>query len=778
MAIYNTSTITIGTNATVTVADYTAFGLNFRGYNEVVPAGSVNPTTFNSRPIRFVQWASNNTLGIAFGSNGGNTGWTTVVVNNTSFSRSAATYSAWDGTQEGWTWSGVSTNPFPTVGTFKLDFVGNNDTEYGFNAASFGSMTNTTYRDFGIQLVFHKPSTDTLSLGLTNALVGGVPINGKWGYINIGGTKYYRTDAQTPFALFGVAIFNWAGITANPFGNTASGTRSFTMGYEDPDTVVSVVVPENIGAGDTRFGVTVNGIDSPYTGRLYGVALDPNDTSEILATTVPFVTTTSASGPSVSFDVIETSETDNLPSLGQTRTYYLYAARTGDTGGAGGPNNEGEAAWIYAGDTFTVTRTNTPSTLPSEDPVLEPYGLAINDDAGNLLTSFSTEVMLNRVFSADTILSSTTNTTITGVPTSATEDNSLITVDLAIVADTSTPPPPALITSPGTITVAVSQDNFQGARVSVLQYRDIPATGYGLIVKNGLDEGIINENTVAYGVSEFHIIDPTLTTLTPNVIPGTEQSRNTTITLTGTYPINKTAPVVAINSTHGDWIIKPFLYSSDSINYDKLFIFLPTTFTADTEWKIAILVPSDVVTPEKYGTSNDYGLDIKDSSGNTTWSSSWKQGIISHVQNANVFTTGLNQNGTYDIDTGYDGVTIPALATSDIYVQLISTGEIVEDLPTRRLDPANTFISFSSCQGRIQYNGGVKTLDGVFQYNAGGGTHYPAARIESSTAISLQMFRVADFNPASTTDRLRMPRSHHPYGFIMFMRILGIEEPI
>jgi hypothetical protein len=648
--------------------------------------------------------------------------------------------------------------------------VGTDGTSYGFNAASYGSMTNTTYRAFGIQLIAYDNTAGTLVIGFTNAL----GTDGKWGYLTIDGTKYYRLDRDGGFPIdFGsVRLFRWT-LSPNPFGTTVGATRSITIGYEDPDTTVSVVVPENIGAGDDRFGVTVNGIDSPYTGRLFGVALNLNDTSEILATTVPFVTTTGASGPSVSFDV-----TSNLPTLGQTRTYYLYAARSGDTGGAGGPNNEGDAAWVYAGDTFTVTRTNTPSTLPSEDPVLEPYGLAINDDAGNLLTSFSTEVMLNRVFSADTILSSTTNTTITGVPTSATEDNSLITVDLAIVADTSTPPPPALITSPGTITVAVSQDNFQGARVSVLQYRDIPATGYGLIVKNGLDEGIINENTVAYGVSEFHIIDPTLTTLTPNVIPGTEQSRNTTITLTGTYPINKTAPVVAINSTHGDWIIKPFLYSSDSINYDKLFIFLPTTFTADTEWKIAILVPSDVVTPEKYGTSNDYGLDIKDSSGNTTWSSSWKQGIISHVQNANVFTTGLNQNGTYDIDTGYDGVTIPALATSDIYVQLISTGEIVEDLPTRRLDPANTFISFSSCQGRIQYNGGVKTLDGVFQYNAGGGTHYPAARIESSTAISLQMFRVADFNPASTTDRLRMPRSHHPYGFIMFMRILGIEEPI
>jgi hypothetical protein len=632
---------------------------------------------------------------------------------------------------------------------------------YGYNATGIGSISPTATQANGpvVAVCQWNAGNQTLQLNYTASLG-----NGKFGRIVIGTTSFYRTAAT--FTAGSPDRWNWTTAT-NPFGTVSGATRNFDIFYEDPDLTVSVVAPANIGASDDRFGVTVNGIDVAGE-NVYGVGLNGNDTSDILATTVPFVTTSNTGAPSVSFEV-----TTELPALNQTRTYYLYAGRTNATGGAGGPNNEGPAAFVYTGRSFSVTRLNTPSVQPTVEPTLEPYGLAIYDNAGALVTSFSEEVMLNRVFTTDIILSSTGSNTITGVPTSATNANSIITVDLALVASTETPPPPGIITSPGTITLAASQSNFQGARVSVLQYRDIPATGYGLIVRNGLNEGIINENTVSYGVSEVHTINPALTSLVSNVIPGTEQSRSTTITLTGTYPINKTAPVVAIKSTHGDFIIKPFLYSSNSVNYDKLFVFLPKDFTSGTEWKVAILLPSDVVTPQNYGSAT-YGLDVRNSSGVTTWSSNWKQGIISHVQDANVFTTGTNQNGLYDVETGFDGVTVPAFASSEVYAQLVSNGQTL-NVTTRKLDPANTFISFSSCQGRIQYNGGVKLNDlGQFQYNAGGGTHYPAARVNSSTSASLTMFRVADFNPAGETDRLRMPRSHHPAGFIMFMRIPGI----
>ena len=413
MAIYNTATITTGTNGKVTVADYTAFSINFRGYNPDIPAGSVIPTTFNSRPIRFVQWSSTLGLQIAFGSNGGNTGWTTVTVNNTSFSRtSGATYTAWDGTQEVWRWNGVS-NPFPTTGTFTLDFIGNLDAEYGFNAAAFGSMTNTTYRDFGIQLVFHNPSTDILSLGLTNAVVGGVPINGKWGYITVGGTKYYREDASVS-NIFGVAVFSWTGITVNPFGTSIGGffpTRTFSMGYEDPDTTVSVNAPTEIALSDTQFPVTVSGIDSPFSGRLYGVKLDGTDTSELTGT-APFETTTGANNSSVVFEV-----TSNLPSSGSSETYYLYAARTGDTGGAGGTNNEGPAAWVYTGNSFSVTRSSTDNVniTPEARPAAS-YGFRAYNSSGNVVVEHSSRVPRFVASGSQTVgANSTSDVSISGI---------------------------------------------------------------------------------------------------------------------------------------------------------------------------------------------------------------------------------------------------------------------------------------------------------------------------------------------------------------------------
>jgi hypothetical protein len=643
---------------------------------------------------------------------------------------------------------------------------------YGYNSSGVGSISSGTQANGPTvrECQWNSNNGGFLQFAYTTNVN-----NGKFGRIVIGTTSYFRTAGE--FILnggtssngvtnnSGLPVWIWPSVPNN-FGTTAGALVNFDVFYEDPDTTVSVVAPATIGADDDRFGVTVNGIGVAGENR-YGVGLNATDTSDLTGTTPSVAITGQTGAPSVSFEV-----TTELPTLGQTRTYYLYALRTELTGGAGGANNEGAAAWIYTGDSFQVTRTNTPSTLPSEDPVLEPYGLAINDDAGNLLTSFSTEVMLNRVFSTTVAsLSTTGDTTITGVPTSVTNSNSIITVDLNTSTGTSVAPP-AHISSSGTITIARSLSSL-GARVNALQYRDIPPTGYGLFVRNGLDEGIINENTVTYGVTEVHTIDPTLTTLTPNVIPGTEVSRTITgLTLTGNYPIGQTPPLVAIKSTHGDWIIKPFLYSTNGTTYNRLYIFLPTTFTSGTEWTVAICVTSDVLTPAVYG-NTDYGLEVKNGSGLTTWSSNWKQAIISHVQNANVFTTGVTQDGLYDVESGADGVTAPAATTSDIYAQLISNGQTVS-VTTRQMDPANTFISFSGCQGRVRYNGGVKTLDGVFQYNAGGGTHYPAARIDSATSASLQMFRVADFNPAGVSDGIRITDSNHPSGFIAFIRIPGI----
>jgi len=109
-----TSTMTVGNQAIAKIQNY-GFATGFYSY------GSLSDTTidtFGNRTINSFSWNSTNTLVLNI-SNGPNSGWTSIKVNNTTFNRTAASYG-----NGAWTWSSAS-NPFgTTVGATKtITFV-------------------------------------------------------------------------------------------------------------------------------------------------------------------------------------------------------------------------------------------------------------------------------------------------------------------------------------------------------------------------------------------------------------------------------------------------------------------------------------------------------------------------------------------------------------------------------------------------------------------------------------------------------------------------------
>ena len=110
-----TSTMTVGNQAIAKIQNY-GFATGFYSY------GSLSDTTidtFGNRTINSFSWNSTNTLVLNI-SNGPNSGWTSIKVNNTTFNRTAATFG-----NGSWVWSNTTSNPFgATVGATKtISFI-------------------------------------------------------------------------------------------------------------------------------------------------------------------------------------------------------------------------------------------------------------------------------------------------------------------------------------------------------------------------------------------------------------------------------------------------------------------------------------------------------------------------------------------------------------------------------------------------------------------------------------------------------------------------------
>lgn len=117
---YGTDAALSDWTSTMTVSSYTIFKTAYWGYNSA-SAGSLSDTTidtFNNYEIIVFSWNSANTVGLALNTeNIPNSGWTSIKVNSTTFTRASATYFSNAGSgQSNWQWTGVTTNPFGTTG--------------------------------------------------------------------------------------------------------------------------------------------------------------------------------------------------------------------------------------------------------------------------------------------------------------------------------------------------------------------------------------------------------------------------------------------------------------------------------------------------------------------------------------------------------------------------------------------------------------------------------------------------------------------------------------
>ena len=90
------------------------------GYGNALSYGSLTDTTvdnLNGRFCSLLNWNSSNNslvLWVEASSDPGNSGFTTLSINGSNFSRTSATYSFASGSYQQWYWSGA-TNPFGTT---------------------------------------------------------------------------------------------------------------------------------------------------------------------------------------------------------------------------------------------------------------------------------------------------------------------------------------------------------------------------------------------------------------------------------------------------------------------------------------------------------------------------------------------------------------------------------------------------------------------------------------------------------------------------------------
>lgn len=109
-------TVTVGYNAG------TSYTPSVYGYLDLGSGatGSVSDGTCNFKSgaaLRRLQWNSNNILMFALNGTHTNSGWTTMTIGSTSYSRSSASFVQFGSspTVTRWEWSGITTNPYGTT---------------------------------------------------------------------------------------------------------------------------------------------------------------------------------------------------------------------------------------------------------------------------------------------------------------------------------------------------------------------------------------------------------------------------------------------------------------------------------------------------------------------------------------------------------------------------------------------------------------------------------------------------------------------------------------
>jgi hypothetical protein len=110
----DTQTVTVNYAAATQYVPAIAGFYNISGTD----VGSVSDGTCNFKSgatYRRLQWTSQNFVFFALNGSHANSGWTTMSIAGTNFSRTSASFQVINSTETRWTWSSISTNPFGTT---------------------------------------------------------------------------------------------------------------------------------------------------------------------------------------------------------------------------------------------------------------------------------------------------------------------------------------------------------------------------------------------------------------------------------------------------------------------------------------------------------------------------------------------------------------------------------------------------------------------------------------------------------------------------------------
>ena len=472
--------------------------------------------------------------------------------------------------------------------------------------------------------------------------------------------------------------------------------------------------------------------------------------------------------------------TDVPPNSGFPKNYSVEARVTTANGGNGlfvnCPNS-----------TFSVVAT---TTATGSGPSIDDYGVAIYDDQGDVVTSFTSgHTVLRKIFATSSAvsLSTTTHTDVDTGLTGITTGNCVIALegDNTTTQNTSGSVriPATFVTGGnGNIHVRIGRvTSAKSVNVEVLQHKGATigatATNHGLVIKNGDNETVIDESSEVFSVREVIDINTSLST---QAFYQNDESFFVYLELTqGRYPGADGPPIPALSCTSSVILIPPILFGTKHPDgsYKTVFMTFQKPISL-SKYKLAMLVPGSA-SPEYYGgAASDYGLEINDSSGNTVWRSDYRQAIVNNVIAANQFTSGTNQNGNYDVTTGRDGVVAPVSTTAEFALALNSQDTSVSLTGLNEMDPANSFVAGALTAMSVEYYKG-RHLDQENNIDtpAGGGIHILGLRINSTTAASLTTYRFREGNANGTNYGVRNPNSYHPEGHFVIFRIVQKNIP-
>lgn len=465
--------------------------------------------------------------------------------------------------------------------------------------------------------------------------------------------------------------------------------------------------------------------------------------------------------------------------LGIPDTYAVYGKVLSGNGGTGG---------IQLADSFTVTRGTPP---PPVDPVQNTYGIGIYDNTGTLVTTFAEgSTILRKVYSGSATTSTTACTEIATGLYSLSAGNSFVLIS----SDNNDSNPEGFKSLPYTIksgsTIVLARELYQSTDVdvAVIQTKgptisNATSPDYGIEIFNEEGELVVDDLAECYAVRE--IIDCSGAT----VFGGSYSLFDITL-VENRYPFSAGPPIPALKGPPFANLVPPTLLVGASQQYTSSYktvrVILPGTIGSASGYEIAMLVNRESNPVYYGGSASDYGIQVENSSGQVTWDSSWRQGIINNIVPVNQFTFGTTQNGTYDVVSGTDGVLAPIDGVgqmAELSFGTSTTGQSITVNNLNIMDPTNTFLLGGGLvTGKVRY---YRTyVDGELgQVETpgfkGGGVHTPAVSITSESAVVITMVRAGDGplppqqnpNGDPTTWGTRVADSTHPDGFYIFARI-------